>query len=122
MDHYPRFKRDGGHRLPDNAVRLPAFRQSHRSTGAIHPGVSWLPSSECCSTAIGYVLTLDAIRNDFNEAIRLGDDGVPLTGLNDLDLVAENLDQAGMVGGVALEARRAPEEARWPAVRIGERG
>jgi hypothetical protein len=30
-----------------------------------------------------YVLTVDAIRNDFDEVIRLGADGIPLTGLND---------------------------------------
>jgi hypothetical protein len=30
-----------------------------------------------------YVLTVDAIRNDFDEVVRLGTDGIPLTGLND---------------------------------------
>jgi hypothetical protein len=30
-----------------------------------------------------YVLTVNAIRNDFDEVIRLGADGIPLTGLND---------------------------------------
>lgn len=30
-----------------------------------------------------YALTVDAIRNDFDEVARLGADGIPLTGLND---------------------------------------
>lgn len=30
-----------------------------------------------------YTFTVDAIRNDFDEVVRLGADGIPLTGLND---------------------------------------
>jgi hypothetical protein len=74
--------------------------------------------------ALWYVLTVDAIRNDFDEVIRLGADGIPLTRLN----VEEGMSFAGYswkntsvlpITILGIEPIPMPSDWQFSEVRVG---
>lgn len=63
------------------------FRRFDRASGRPSPPCAWrlvvVVFGILAVLATWHALTVDAIRNDFDEVVRLGADGIPLTGLND---------------------------------------